>query len=188
MEQIAPSPLLKTAVNPSEGTQPLNMISFSFFIFIFMLAVNLILVFLLINKLPVFEKLKNQSFLEKTYQQKGLTREKLTDMNLINEAFANEKGVIKIISEINKSQFLFKSYSFSFDSDEPKKEVASYLPFTIKVTGDKEALFYLINQLASSKNIIEITEIQTGFNKIKAQEEFESILKANLYISDNYYQ
>lgn len=163
-------------------------IGFAFIIFMFMLTANFVLMLLVVSKLPAFERLNAQSFLEKTYKQKGLTKKKLADVSLINEAFADEKTVVEIVSEINKSQFLFNSYSFSFDSDEPKKEDASYLPFTIKVTGKKEALFYLIKQLASSKNIIGIEEIQTGGSEIKTQKEFDSIIKANLYVSENYYE
>lgn len=185
------SKLTTPPVNVSSGTQTpsainIRKLNFEFFLFIFFVLINLLLVSFIILKLPSYEKLKTQTLLEKTYKEKGLTKEKLIKMNLISTAFADEKTVVQIISEINKAQYLFESYSFSFESDEPKNEGAFYLPFVIKVKGDKESLFYLIHKLTSSKNIIEITDLQTGYNDLESQKSTESIINARLYINDNY--
>jgi len=171
---------------PSPLIKPPRKINLTFIFYIFLLLTNFILIILIILKLPTYEKLKNQAFLEKTYFQKGLTKGKLKEMNLIFTAFADEKTVVQMVSEINKAQYLFRNYSFSFESDIPKKEGASYLPFVIKVKGYKDTLFYLIDKLTSSKNVIEITDLQTGYNTLDPQKETESIINAKLYISENY--
>lgn len=150
--------------------------------FIFFFLINLALVAYTSRLLVPYLSLKDRFLSQNAYQKAGIESSKLADIKNLDLAFPSDKRVIEIISEINKAKENFTSFSFSFDTDEPKIAETRYLPFTINLLGSKQKIFSLLSALTSSRETVLIT----GFNLAQNENQnFEALIKANLYLADH---
>jgi len=159
---------------------------FLLIVFYFSAFLSLIASFLLRNELNGLPELRFRLETQKKLEQSGFPPGSLEKLRRLSGVFLKEKDVVDLITKINQSSPAFEELSLSFESDEPVALGGQkHLPFVLKVSGPTDNVSLFLKRFLNAPLVINLVSLEA-----KTTDSFvgnaELVLKANLYVADDY--
>jgi Tfp pilus assembly protein PilO len=156
-------------------------------VFIILIISNAVGLFLISNRQQQIRIAKKNLILQGKLTQESISPQFIKESQTIDSVFPLEPEVIQFISNINRYQGAFEKLDLIFQTDEPKSDRLNFLPFTLELNGKTESVIDFIKKIEQMPLIIETTNLEAK-KMPNSTDKISLILKANLYVKENYDQ
>jgi Tfp pilus assembly protein PilO len=151
-------------------------------IVLIIVAVLLNLITMMLRERALKQKKINEESLAKLVTTESVSPETVT---LLNSVFSGNADVISFINSFENLKQTYESVELSFTEDTAQGEKAPYyLPFTLRIKGDKDSLIAFVNTLYLFPKAIEFNTVELTQDEKSETGGWQLLVMAKLYVNE----